>query len=315
MKKNQKLYYYEYDESNEKLKIIEGIYNETQNGLLILNNIFIPRSMVHTNKRFTSFNCNMINKKLSKIAGDKYLYAMPFVTGVYKNIFDKIFKNIIFFVKKNSQLYILGLIKLPFIPFLRYFENRKNMANVKTKILLFEKSAEHYKKLAEADAPQTEQDVYKFLGGTSFDDIKKKYKNEYNQIQSKIHDLEAEKKEIKKQETDLSNMTFSLIISFSSLVVATIALVLTCRQPADMVTSKGQDLESETTSVSFEDNKTSDNNATSNDKEDAFPENESGQNNFPDVPELPPLDLQKSNLPIPMNTPVFKEYKESPFKK
>ena len=55
MKKNKKLYYYEYDENKEILKVTESVYQETKNKLLILDNIYIPKSMVHTNKSFSEF--------------------------------------------------------------------------------------------------------------------------------------------------------------------------------------------------------------------------------------------------------------------
>lgn len=45
MKKNKKLYYYEYDENKEILKVTEGVYQETKNKLLILDNIYIPKSI------------------------------------------------------------------------------------------------------------------------------------------------------------------------------------------------------------------------------------------------------------------------------
>lgn len=313
MKKEQKVYYYEYDEENEQLKIVEDTYTETKNGLLILKNIYIPRSMVHTNKRFISFNCKIINKKLSKLKGDKFLYVMPFVTGVYKNIFHKIIKNIWIFIIKIFRLYFIGTLKLPFIPFIRYFENRKEMTNIKAKINLLEKSKEHYKQLAEAKMPQTEKDVFKMLGGTSFDTIKKQYSTKYNQIQIQSNDLKEQQKKIKEQEIDLSNMTFSLIISFSSLVVAIIALVITCRQPTDKSKIKEQGLENTKTSVSYE--KTTADKGKSNDKDSCFSDNESELNKTFEVPYLLPPDLPKNNLLPATDTPIFKEYKESTFKK
>lgn len=303
MKKNKKLYYYEYDENKEILKVTEGVYQETKNKLLILDNIYIPKSMVHTNKSFSEFNCKIINKKLSRIKGDKFLYAMPFVTGIYRNIYHKFFKNAFTFISKNLRLYFLGTLKLPFIPFIRYFENRKEMSNIKIKIRLFEKSAEHYKKLSEAQMPQNEKDLYKTLGGISFDDIKKKYKKEYQQLQSELQKLKAEKDNIKNKETDLSNMTFSLIISFSSLLVAVIALILTCRQSKENYKSETvQNYNTETT----EEIKTSE-------KFDKLPDEEIDNSIIYDL-EIKndftkPIIEAKSGIKND-NVPVFKEYRE-----
>lgn len=245
MKIDKKVYYFDYNEKINCLSIISDSYKSRDKKMAILSNTIIPKKMIYHSKRYIEWNKCVIEKLCQHSKKDKYFFYAPFATGMYKTVFDLFFFSIYQKLLSFLRIYIWGLIKLPFIPFYRYFENIKKKYDNNLKLKFLNKSKNFYEQLIEKDFPQDKKELLLYMSGKTIEDIKKEKQNKLSEVISNIGKLNKEKEKLIEEDTNLANMSFSLIIAVISMILALFSLKMTNsdNNQADDVTNKPQKIE------------------------------------------------------------------------